>query len=87
MNAASIGAWLRQTTTIAGLSTIVGTVCAVLGGQLTWPQAVPLFCGAVAAMLLPENGRGPTVVTGPSTSVTAETVAVQPAPGSTTTIR
>ncbi len=48
-------AWLRQPTTVAGISAVIGTISAMLMGQLAWPQAVPLLVGSAVSMLLPDN--------------------------------
>ena len=86
MNRAGIAAWMRQTSTIAGVSTIVGALAGIYGGQLTWSSATPLFLGAVSAIMLP--GNTPTVqVRGPNTTVNADVAEVQAPPGSTTTVR
>lgn len=90
MTASTIAAWLRQTSTILGISTIVGLVSAVLGGQMTWAAATPGILGAVAAILLPGQAPGQasgSVVVQQAASVAAETVALTPAPGSTTTVK
>ena len=53
MNAFS--AYLRQPTSIAGMSAIVGTVMGLMSGSLTWQAAVPLIVGSLVAIALPEN--------------------------------
>ena len=49
----SVAAWLRQTSTIAGLATIAGTAAAAAMGSITWPVAIPTLVGAVVAIALP----------------------------------
>ena len=52
---APIRAWLQQPTTVAGISTIMGTVVALLLGQITFAQAIPLFAAAAISAILPDN--------------------------------
>jgi hypothetical protein len=47
--------WLRQPTTVAGLSAAFGTFTALLGHQVTWAQAIPLLAGAAVSIALPDN--------------------------------
>jgi hypothetical protein len=47
--------WVQQPTTIAGISTIAGTVSAALMHQINWFQAAPLLAGAAVAIALPDN--------------------------------
>jgi len=51
----AVRAWVRQPTTVAGFSAMLGTLCALILHQLQWTQAVPLLVGAVTSMLLPDN--------------------------------
>jgi len=57
MNTAKIAALMRQPSTVVGISTLVGTLTAVLTAQLTWQNAVPAIAGSVAAIALPDNPR------------------------------
>jgi hypothetical protein len=52
---ASIISWLRQATTGAGFSALVGTVIAVASGQLTWQAGAPLIVGGLLAIAWPEK--------------------------------
>lgn len=47
--------WLRQTSTILGISTLLGVLISVATGELTWQLALPLAVGALVSMLLPEH--------------------------------
>jgi hypothetical protein len=47
--------WLRQPTTVAGISALLGTGVALLLGQLTIAAAIPLLTGAVVSIVLPDN--------------------------------
>ncbi len=47
--------WIQQPTTVAGVSAIFGTFVALLIHQVTWAQAIPLFAGAAASAILPDN--------------------------------
>lgn len=85
MNAKQIGLWLRQGSTIIGISTLVGAVCAVLSRQMSPTAATPVVLGAIAAILLPEDGGNVTINGGP-TSVSAENADIRPPGGSKTTI-
>lgn len=47
--------WIKQPTSVVGISTLLGTVSALLSHQLSLGQAVPLIAGAVASIVLPDN--------------------------------
>ncbi len=47
--------WLRQPTTVAGISALIATVSALLMNQIGWVQAVPILVGSAVSMLLPDN--------------------------------
>ena len=55
MNTTKVAAFMRQPSTVLGVSTLVGTLTAVLTAQLTWQNAVPAIAGALAAIVLPDN--------------------------------
>jgi uncharacterized membrane protein YfcA len=48
-------AWLRQPTSVAGISALFGTLLALASQQLDWAQAVPLIAGALISIALPDN--------------------------------
>ena len=48
-------AWVRQPTTVAGISALFGTVVALLLKQISLAAAVPLLTGAAMSMVLPDN--------------------------------
>ncbi len=48
-------AWLRQPTTVAGISALIATISALLMDQIAWAQAVPILVGSAVSMLLPDN--------------------------------
>jgi hypothetical protein len=54
-NMAKLSTWLRQPTTVAGISALLGTLVAVLLGQVSLVAAVPLVAGAAVSMVLPDN--------------------------------
>lgn len=47
--------WLRQPTSVAGLAAAFGALTALLTGELTWQQAVPVLAGALASIALPDD--------------------------------
>lgn len=51
----SFTSWLRQPTTIAGISGMLGALAAVLQGQMTWHQATPVLLSAAVAIAVPDN--------------------------------
>lgn len=51
----SLQSWLKQPTTVAGLSGIVGTGTALLMHQTDLAHALPLIVGSLVAALLPDN--------------------------------
>jgi hypothetical protein len=48
-------AWLRQPTTVAGISAAVAAVVSLALGHGTLADEAPLLAGAVMAMILPDN--------------------------------
>ncbi len=52
---ASILAWLRQPTTIAGIAALVGDAIVVATGAVTWRLELPIAAGSVIAMAMPDN--------------------------------
>ena len=46
---------MQQPTTVAGLSTALGTIVGLALQQVDWPQAIPLLVGATISMVLPDN--------------------------------
>lgn len=55
MNIASILAWLRQPTSVLGISGLVSTAAAVASGQLSPSQAVVPVIGSLTLILVPDN--------------------------------
>lgn len=51
----NLRAWLRQPTTVGGISAVVGTVVAMALMQITWYQAAPLLAGAAMSIILPDD--------------------------------
>jgi hypothetical protein len=51
----NVQAWLRQPSSVAGISALLGTLTALVSHQLGWVQALPLFAGALTAIALPDN--------------------------------
>ena len=47
--------WLRQPTSVAGLSALVGIFSALVLHQIDFVQAAPLLAGALASIALPDN--------------------------------
>ena len=50
-----LSSWVRQPTTVAGLSAALGTIVALLLRQINWLQAAPLLAGAAMSIILPDN--------------------------------
>lgn len=48
-------AWLRQPTSVAGISMLFGTFSALVTQQVSWAQAMPLIVGGLASIALPDN--------------------------------
>jgi hypothetical protein len=66
-------AFMRQPSTVLGVSTLIGTLTAVLTTQITWQNAVPAVAGALAAIALPDNPRAQVAIKdGTEAVVTAE---------------
>jgi type IV secretory pathway VirB2 component (pilin) len=51
----SLATWLRQPSTVAGISTVFGTVTALLTHQISLAMAAPLLAGAAMSIALPDN--------------------------------
>jgi hypothetical protein len=51
----TLGTWLRQPTTVAGISTFFGTVIALLLKQMSLAEAAPLLAGGAMSIILPDN--------------------------------
>ena len=47
--------WLRQPTTVAGISTFFGTVVALFLKQMSLVEAAPLLAGGFMSIVLPDN--------------------------------
>lgn len=48
-------AWMRQPTTVAGLSALSGTAVALLGAQMSWQSSLPLLVASFVGIVLPDN--------------------------------
>ena len=48
-------AWLKQPTSVAGVSAVVGIVSGLALHQINLAQAVPLLAGALVSIALPDN--------------------------------
>ncbi len=48
-------AWVRQPTTVAGISAVIATISGLLLKQLSWEQAIPLLVGSAVSMVLPDD--------------------------------
>lgn len=55
--------WLRQTTTIIGISALLGVLVSVLLGEMTWAVALPLAVSAVVSMAMPGHPEASVVLT------------------------
>ncbi len=47
--------WIKQKTTILGISAVLGVASALLGGTMDWAHAMPVLVGAASAMIFPEH--------------------------------
>jgi len=47
--------WLRQPTTVAGMSTFFGTLVALVLKQMSLVEAAPLLAGGAMSIVLPDN--------------------------------
>ena len=55
--------WLRQTTTIIGISGLPGVMVSVLLGEMTWAMALPLAVSAIVSMAMPGHPEASVVLT------------------------
>jgi hypothetical protein len=51
----AILAWLKQPSTVTGLSALAAAAVGALSGQMTWAAAVPGFVFGAVAIVLPDN--------------------------------
>jgi len=51
----NLRAWIRQPTTVAGISAMAGTIVAMFLQQIGWAQALPLLVGSAMSIILPDN--------------------------------
>jgi hypothetical protein len=47
--------WLRQPTSVAGVSAVFGTITALMLKQMNLVEAAPLLAGAAISIILPDN--------------------------------
>jgi uncharacterized membrane protein YfcA len=47
--------WLGQSTTGAGIATLLGALAAIASGSITWQQALPIAIGGVIGVIWPES--------------------------------
>ncbi len=69
MNFTALVSWFRAPTTIAGLSTMVGTGFAVLSGSVTLYAAFPVLVGSLVAVIIPDNTQAKTTAQALATDV------------------
>lgn len=72
-------AFMRQPSTVLGVSALIGTVTALLTDQITWQGALPALAGALAAVLLPDNNAAQVAIKGAAAAIVlAEQAVVEP---------
>ena len=84
MNTKSIAIFIRQPSTVLGLSALVGTLTAFLTGEITWQGAVPAIAGAIAAVVLPDNSGAQAAIKDAATAIVAAEAAIATSPAKTT---
>lgn len=47
--------WLGQSTTGAGVATLLATMGSLIAGTLSWDHALPLLAAAIVGLIWPEN--------------------------------
>ncbi len=57
---AKFSAWLKQPTTVAAISTAVGTVFAAMSGQMSWAAAAPILVATLVGAIMPDNSAAKT---------------------------
>lgn len=55
MNTTAIAAFMRQPSTVLGISTLLGTATALATGTMSLPVAVPAIVGALFAIAIRDN--------------------------------
>jgi hypothetical protein len=78
MNRNKVAAFLRQPSTVLGLSALIGALTALLTGQLGWQGAVPAIAGALAAIALPDNAGAQAAIKDAASAAVRAEEAVSP---------
>ena len=65
-------AWLRQPTSVAGISALFGTMLALVTHQIGWAEAMPLIAGGLASIALPDNAGAKADATSLARAIAAE---------------
>lgn len=68
-----LAAWLRQTSTIIGISALLGVLVSVALGECTWMVALPVAVSAVVSMALPGQPDASTLAAKVALEVVAAT--------------
>jgi hypothetical protein len=81
-------AWIRQPTTITGLSALAGTAMGVATGSVKWPVALPLSVGSLVAMVLPDNSAAVQASRAATTDLLTltESLRIKPVPPATSSV-
>jgi hypothetical protein len=67
-----VNAWMRQPTSVAGISGVIGTLFAIVLHQVSWAQAIPLLTGSLISILLPDNAAAKASAEGLSQDLVAK---------------
>jgi len=84
MSTKDITTFMRQPSTVLGLSALIGTLTAFLTGEITWQGAVPAIAGAIAAVVLPDNSGAQAAIKNAATAMVDAEAAVATSPAKTT---
>lgn len=84
MTLKTLVAAMRQPSTVLGVSTLIGTLTALLTDQITWEGALPAIAGGIAAIALPDNGTAQVAIKDATMAVIAAEQAIAHPPAKET---
>lgn len=79
-------AFMRQPSTVLGVSTLIGTLTAFLTGEISWQGMIPALAGSLAAIALPDNSNAQVAIEGAAKAIVVAEEAVVNSPAKTTVV-
>lgn len=79
-------AFMRQPSTVLGVSTLIGTLAAFLTGEVSWQGMIPALAGSFAAIVLPDNSNAQAAIKNAATAIIVAEEAAVNSPAKTTVV-